>query len=155
MTTPAELASRLRDIVACRLQGWHEMIICVILSQAATTIERLSKELEEAKEDAHDARGVADLAIKHRDEAEALLSSSRSDAIEEAARVADAYADENQRMAADTILIDPVLSGGPITTEAASRSKNLMVDGCIHSSMYHAAQNIAAAIRKLSEVDRD
>lgn len=70
MTTPAELVSRLREMTACRLQGFHDPAICAELADAATTIERLSKELEEAR---------------------ALLSSARSDAIEAAARVADGW----------------------------------------------------------------
>lgn len=72
-----------------------------------------------------------------------------NDAVEAAARIADAYANENQAMAADTILLDPLLAGGALTAESASRSKDLMIEGCIHSSMFHAAQNIAAAIRAL------
>lgn len=73
----------------------------------------------------------------------------RNDALEAAAKIADAYAEENQRMAADTIMLDPVLAGRPVTPEAIRAAKDLMVEGCIHSSMFHAAQNIAAAIRAL------
>ena len=69
--------------------------------------------------------------------------------LEEAARVADAYAEENRLMAQDTILLDPILSGGPLTAENIAATKDMAVTGCIHSSMYHAAQNIAAAIRAL------
>lgn len=63
------------------------------------------------------------------------------------AMVADSYADENIRMAQDTIILDPCLSGGPFTPANMEASRRHQIDGCIHSSMFHAAQNIAAAIR--------
>jgi len=75
-----------------------------------------------------------------------------NDALEAAAKVADAFAEENQRMATDTIMLDPMLNGEPVTSDAVRASKDLMIEGCIHSSMFHAAQNIATAIRALRRV---
>ena len=69
---------------------------------------------------------------------------------EAAAQIADAYADENIRMAGDSVLFDPVLSskrGDVLTRGDFVKSEELILDGAIHSSMFHAAQNIAAAIR--------
>lgn len=78
----------------------------------------------------------------------------RKDEREACAALADAFADENIRMAQDTIMIDPVLSahrsGIKMATLSESdwqKAKDLMVEGCIYSSMFHAAQNIAQAIR--------
>lgn len=69
---------------------------------------------------------------------------------EECAKLADSYAEENLRMAQDTIILDPCLSGGPFTPGNIEKSKKQMINGCIHSSMYHAADNIAVAIRTRS-----
>lgn len=68
-----------------------------------------------------------------------------------AARIADEYASVNIEMAHDTILADPVLSGKDVSPAALEKSRDLQIDGCIHSSMFHAAQNIAGAIRKAAE----
>lgn len=68
-------------------------------------------------------------------------------AMEVAASIADTYATENFRLAGDTILTDPVLSGRDFSAQACAISDRLQVDGCIHSAMAHAAQNIAKAIR--------
>lgn len=69
--------------------------------------------------------------------------------VEEAAKVADLYADENMRMCHDSLLHDPVLAGRQVTAAAVHKSKKLAVRGHMHSSMYHAATNIAAAVRDL------
>lgn len=69
--------------------------------------------------------------------------------LEEAAKVADAFADENIRMAQDTIVIDPILNGAAPTEDNIKLFKRNQIDGCVYSSMYHAAQNVAAAIRAL------
>ena len=74
---------------------------------------------------------------------------SRADHLEEAARVADMFADENIAMAQDTILLDPCLRDRDFSTTAVARHEDLTIKGCVHSSMYHAAKNIAAAIRRL------
>lgn len=74
----------------------------------------------------------------------------RDDALEEAALIADFYAAENFRLAQDTILLDPVLRsrGADQSPEALALSEKLRVEGCVHSSMAHSAQYIAAEIRK-------
>ncbi len=66
------------------------------------------------------------------------------------AAIADAYAEVNWEQCTDSILLDPVLSNKgerPLTQEDWARSEDMSIDGTIHSSMYHAATNIAAAIR--------
>lgn len=82
---------------------------------------------------------------------EAQLEQAVAHEREECAKVADAYADENIRMAGDTILIDPVLKNGDVSSIAFARSEDLQIQGTIHSAMYHAAVNISAAIRARSE----
>ena len=72
---------------------------------------------------------------------------------EACAQIADAYADENITMAGDAVLHDPVLSGEPLTGANVAKSKDRMIEGCIHSSMFHASQNIAAAIRSRTKAD--
>lgn len=72
---------------------------------------------------------------------------ARAEALEEAARIADFYAVENFRLAGDTILTDPVLRDHDVSASAIALSDDLQTSGCIHASMAHAAQNIAAAIR--------
>lgn len=71
-------------------------------------------------------------------------------AMEECAKIADAYAEENLRMAGDSVILDPCLGGHGFSPENIEESKKQMVNGCIHSSMYHAATNVAEAIRGLS-----
>lgn len=84
---------------------------------------------------------AAELATPH-----AQLSNARAEAIERCAEIADAYAEENLRMAGDTVLHDPAFKPGP---KDWAKSKDLMMQGCIHSAMFHASQNIASAIRSL------
>lgn len=72
--------------------------------------------------------------------------------LRQAAEIADAFADENFSMAHDTIMLDPVMlkrtiANEPVTTADFEKSESLMIDGCVHSSMAHASQNIAEAIR--------
>lgn len=78
----------------------------------------------------------------------------RRDEREACAALADAFADDNLRMAQDTIMVDPVLSdhrrGAKLATLTEAdwrKAGDLIKDGCVHSSMFHAAQNIAQAIR--------
>ena len=73
----------------------------------------------------------------------------RNEALEEAAKIADMFEEENFLLAHSTILVDPVLHGGPMTQANIKRSEDLMLDGCISSSRAHAARDIAAAIRAL------
>lgn len=72
-------------------------------------------------------------------------------AIEAAAKICDEYADVNIEAAGDSVLHDPCLSGKGFSPENVAISEKLMIEGCIHSSMFHAAQNIAETIRKLKE----
>lgn len=69
---------------------------------------------------------------------------------ERCAKVADLYAETNLEAAGDTIFLDPILRGKGFSAENMATSDQLTIDGCIHSSMHHAAKNIAAAIRALS-----
>lgn len=66
--------------------------------------------------------------------------------MEAAAAIADMYEMENFRLATDSILTDPVLRYDR-SPEAFAISERLQSDGLIHSSVAHAARNIAAAIR--------
>ncbi|NTZ90444.1 hypothetical protein FCH38_07060 [Agrobacterium tumefaciens] len=69
--------------------------------------------------------------------------------LKQAAEIADAFAEENFSMAHDTIMLDPVIGrrGETVTAADFEKSESLMIDGCVHSSMAHASQNIAEAIR--------
>jgi hypothetical protein len=75
--------------------------------------------------------------------------SDRDDALEEAAKFAEFYAEERMRQAEDTIFLDPVLSGASRTRADFEKAKDLMVEGCIHSAAYHAAMHIAEHLRSL------
>ena len=77
------------------------------------------------------------------------LRQFREDALEDAAKLADVYADVNIESAGDSIIADPILHGDAPTVSNLAKSENLQVSGTIHSSMFHAAQNIAEAIRTL------
>ncbi len=73
---------------------------------------------------------------------------------EACALIADAYAEVNWEQCTDSILLDPVLSnhGKRSLTQADwAKAESMAVDSTIHSSMYHAATNVAAAIRKRGE----
>ncbi len=69
--------------------------------------------------------------------------------------IADLYADENMRMADDTIKLDPILNrekraliSSPAQLEAAAKvSSALEADGFMYASRSHAAKDIANAIR--------
>jgi hypothetical protein len=79
-------------------------------------------------------------------DAEAMVKAEH----EACAAIADAYASENITMAHDTVIFDPVLSGkngDHLTRSDFKKSEELAISGTIHSSMFHAAQNVAAAIR--------
>lgn len=75
---------------------------------------------------------------------------------EACAQVADMFADENIRMAQDSIFNDPLLrrarrgETAPMVAADWALVDKCTDDGTIHSSMFHAAQNIAAAIRARS-----
>lgn len=117
----ADLVKQLRAYAACQISASVGEHED-ICTQAADAIDRLTAERDAAWVDGRDA----------------------------AAQVADMYAEENIEMAGDSVLTDPCLSGKGFTPENIKTSESRMIDGCIHSSMYHAATNIAAAIRALS-----
>lgn len=79
------------------------------------------------------------------------LARARSDALTEAADYAAFYAEERMRLCSDTIMLDPVFSGGEITPDSLAKSRELQVDGTINSASYHAATHIAEHLRKLAE----
>ncbi len=79
----------------------------------------------------------------------------RTSALEEAACIADMYAEENFRLAGDTILTDPVLRNHDLSAAALAVSERLQTEGHMHASMAHAAQHIAAAIREVARATRD
>jgi DNA repair exonuclease SbcCD ATPase subunit len=70
---------------------------------------------------------------------------------EACAKIADAYAEENLRLADDTIRHDRFITGEERTPETFAKSEVLAIEGCTHSAMYHAALNIAAAVRARGE----
>jgi len=75
----------------------------------------------------------------------------RAAILEEAAKIADLYADEHFTMAGDTILADPILRGKPATETNVHESRLQQLYGAGHSHAAHAAQHIAAAIRALKD----
>lgn len=81
------------------------------------------------------------------DGAEEAIATALANEREACAKIADLYAEENIRLAGDTILHDPVLSGRSRAPEAFDKSAELIIEGNTHSAMFHAAQNIASAIR--------
>lgn len=72
--------------------------------------------------------------------------------LKDAAAIADAFAVENFRLASDSILTDPVLSRYDVSPEGLALSEQCRTAGTIHSSMAHAAQNIAVFIRALGRI---
>lgn len=104
---------------------------------------------------------IADL-VPHPGLEEYILASHVADMIRQAveaereacAKVADEYAEENFRMANDTIMIDPILTAHrknrPYirTAQTDELSEKCQIDGAMHSSSAHTAQHVAAAIRR-------
>ena len=70
------------------------------------------------------------------------------DGLEDAAKIADMWAEENFRLAGDTILHDPVLSGRDRSQSGFIASQDFQRDGFGHASRAHTAQDIATAIRE-------
>lgn len=83
------------------------------------------------------------------------MADFRRRVIEECASVADEYAHVNMQMAGDTILHDPVLSGRDRSEVGFARSEEMRIEGAIHSAAYHAATNIAAALRAIGDAAPD
>lgn len=117
--------------------------------EAAATIERLRAECERRWALFEEAAHGRQVAEGERDDWQEAAESARAAAFREAAEVARAYAETNLEMAGDSVLADPILHGGPFTPDNIKKSEGLQIDGCIHSSMYHAANNIAEAIEAL------
>jgi hypothetical protein len=80
---------------------------------------------------------------------------SYRDGLSRAAEIAELYADENMRMADDTVRADPILNrhrraeikNAYQLEAAAAMSQQLEIDGIVYSSRSHAAADIAEAIR--------
>ena len=87
-------------------------------------------------------------------------------ALEEAAKMADLYADEAMQMAGDVILMGPPpskftaeqftygairrrRSGQETMASPSNPEREKALWGCVHAGSFHTAQNIAGAIRKL------
>lgn len=97
---------------------------------------------------------IAALPPAQPDAVDAMVKAAVEQERERCALIADAYADENIRMAGDTVLLDPVLhtpKGHKLTAKDFAKSEELVVSGAVHSAMFHAAQNIAAAIRAVGK----
>lgn len=83
-----------------------------------------------------------------------MTSKTYRDGLHRAFEIADMYADENRRMAQDTLHADPILNRelrnrlkSRAEVEAAALvSDRLTLDGLAHSSRSHAARDIADAI---------
>jgi hypothetical protein len=78
------IAVQIQDLVMmlARRQAIPDESWSPLFDNILVDLERLDNERDEAKEDAHYAHGVAKLAIKHRDAAEAILSDVRADLVE-------------------------------------------------------------------------
>ena len=66
---------------------------------------------------------------------------------EEFAALADMYATENYRLATDTVLTDPVLTGRDRSAEGFFMAQALQIQGSAFSAAAHCAEDIAGAIR--------
>lgn len=77
--------------------------------------------------------------------------STRNDALEEAAKFAEFYAEERMRLVGDSIMHDPLLSGGRWTGANIAASKEAQIDGTINSAAYHAAMQIAEHLRGMKD----
>lgn len=89
-------------------------------------------------------RALAELDPSPAAAAQAALD--RREAFEEAAKIADAYAAENFRMATDTVVLDRM--------QRFERTEEMQVAGGAHSAAGIAAENIAAAIRALATKEK-
>lgn len=71
--------------------------------------------------------------------------------LEHAARAALFYANENMRLATETLLHCPVLSGRARTREDLKLAHDLTDEGFRHSAAYHAGLHIAHNIVSMKE----
>ncbi len=89
------------------------------------------------------------------------MSEDYRNGMRRAAEIAKMFADENFRMATDTILLDPIINRkkrAQIRTyddlqKATALAESLEVDGCIYSARAHSAKDIAQSI--LSEIGEE
>jgi len=79
---------------------------------------------------------------------------SYADAIEDAAKVAEAYTEVNFEAAGDSVLLDPVLRGKGFSAKNMAESERQQIAGLVHSSQAHAGKHLAAAIRLLSQGEK-
>jgi hypothetical protein len=80
----------------------------------------------------------------------AAATEAKRAAFDECARAAELYADENIRMAGDTILADPVLNGSDRSPAGFARSERLQIEGAVHAAQHHAGKYLAAVIRAVA-----
>lgn len=66
---------------------------------------------------------------------------------EEFAALAGMYATENFRLATDTVLTDPVLTGRDRSPAGFAQARALQIQGAAFSGAAHCAEDIASAIR--------
>lgn len=77
------------------------------------------------------------------------LKAHRLSVIEEAAKACEVYAEVNMEICGDNIILDPVLRGEGFSDENMARSESHQNLSLIHSSKYHAANELASLIRNL------
>ena len=66
--------------------------------------------------------------------------------LEVAARVAELYADENGRMAYDTVMLDPILQRHDVSPAALADSRRLEDAGAVHLGKRDAGMDLAKLI---------
>lgn len=76
-------------------------------------------------------------------------ASIRKEAFEEAAKLAETYAEVNIEVCGDNIILDPLMHGEPWTPENVRKSKDCQILSAIHSAKYHAGMELAETIRRI------
>lgn len=74
----------------------------------------------------------------------------RREAFDEAARHAEKYGEINFEIVNDNILMDPLLRGKEWSDENVAISRDCSIQSTIHSSKYHACQELAEQLRAMS-----
>ena len=85
------------------------------------------------------------------DAQDAPMGHVRKATLLEAADYAEFYANERMRLANDSILHDPILSGEIFTPANMAKSRECQLDGTINSAAYHAGMQIAEHLRELAK----
>lgn len=67
-------------------------------------------------------------------------------------KAADEYGEINMEICGDGILLDPLLRGGPWTDENVKRSDDCSIMSTIHSSKYHACQELIEQFKAMDPV---